>query len=57
MTTITAPFVGEGWHLTLGLLFMLVVIFLPGGVMQGLSLLSRFVKRRLGMAGESGGAS
>ena len=57
MTTVTAPFVGEGWHLTLGLLFMLVVIFLPGGVMQGLSLLSRFLKRRLGMAGESGGAS
>ncbi len=57
MTTITAPFVGEGWHLTLGMLFMLVVIFLPGGVMQGLSLLSRFLKRRLGMAGESGGAS
>ncbi len=57
MTTVTAPFVGEGWHLTLGLLFMLVVIFLPGGVMQGLSLLSRFLKRRLGMADESGGAS
>ena len=57
MTTVTAPFVGEGWHLTLGMLFMLVVIFLPGGVMQGLSLLSRFLKRRLGMAGESGGAS
>ena len=57
MTTVTAPFVGEGWHLTLGMLFMLVVIFLPGGVMQGLSLLSRFLKRRLGMADESGGAS
>lgn len=28
-------FVGEGWHLTLGLLFMLIVIFLPGGIMQG----------------------
>ena len=28
-------FVGEGWHLTLGLLFMLVVIFLPGGIMEG----------------------
>lgn len=28
-------FVGSGWHLTLGLLFMLVVIFLPGGVMEG----------------------
>jgi len=28
-------FVGEGWHLTLGLLFMIIVIFLPGGLMQG----------------------
>ncbi len=29
------PFVGKGWHLTLGLLFMLIVIFLPGGLMEG----------------------
>ncbi len=29
------PFVGKGWHLTLGLLFMAVVIFLPGGLVQG----------------------
>lgn len=29
-------FVGKGWHLTLGLLFMLIVIFLPGGLMEGL---------------------
>ena len=28
-------FVGEGWHLTLGVLFMLIVIFLPGGLMEG----------------------
>lgn len=28
-------FVGEGWHLTLGLIFMAVVIFLPGGIMEG----------------------
>ncbi|MBT3069289.1 branched-chain amino acid ABC transporter permease [Rhodomicrobium sp. Az07] len=28
-------FVGEGWQLTLGLLFMVVVIFLPGGIMEG----------------------
>lgn len=33
--TITAPFVGEGWQLTLGVLFMLIVIFLPGGLMEG----------------------
>jgi branched-chain amino acid transport system permease protein len=31
------PFVGKGWHLTLGLMFMMVVIFLPGGLMEGLS--------------------
>jgi branched-chain amino acid transport system permease protein len=31
------PFVGKGWHLTLGLMFMLVVIFLPGGLMGGIS--------------------
>lgn len=29
------PFVGSGWHLTLGLVFMLVVIFLPGGIVEG----------------------
>ena len=33
---IIRPFVGDGWHLTLGLLFMLIIIFLPGGVMQGI---------------------
>ncbi len=29
------PFIGKGWHLTLGVLFMLVVIFLPGGLVEG----------------------
>ena len=29
-------FVGKGWHLTLGLMFMIVVIFLPGGLVGGL---------------------
>ena len=32
---ISSEFVGEGWHLTLGLLFMIIVIFLPGGIMEG----------------------
>ena len=32
---IVYPFVGKGWNLTLGLLFMVVVIFLPGGLVQG----------------------
>jgi ABC-type branched-subunit amino acid transport system permease subunit len=31
---ITGLFVGEGWHLTLGALFMIIVIFLPGGLMR-----------------------
>ena len=33
--TIIYPFVGKGWHLTLGAVFMLVVIFLPGGLVEG----------------------
>ncbi|MEM8871245.1 MAG: branched-chain amino acid ABC transporter permease [Pseudomonadota bacterium] len=35
MVTLVYPFVGKGWHLTLGLMFMAVVIFLPGGLMDG----------------------
>jgi len=34
---ISSLFVGEGWHMTLGLMFMLIVIFLPGGLMQGIN--------------------
>ncbi|GEO80328.1 branched-chain amino acid ABC transporter permease [Pararhodospirillum oryzae] len=41
-----SPFVGHGWHLTLGVLFMLVVIFLPGGLMEGIRRLTRLVKAR-----------
>ncbi|MEP5730984.1 MAG: branched-chain amino acid ABC transporter permease [Sulfitobacter sp.] len=35
MIALVYPFIGKGWHLTLGLLFMLVVIFLPGGLVEG----------------------
>ena len=35
MVAIVSPFVGEGWHLTLGVLFMIIIIFLPGGLMEG----------------------
>ncbi len=35
MIFITGPLVGSGWHLTLGLLFMIIVIFLPGGLAEG----------------------
>ena len=37
----TSLFVGEGWHLTLGLLFMIIVIFLPGGLMDGFNKIKR----------------
>ncbi|SFC10071.1 branched-chain amino acid ABC transporter permease [Tropicimonas isoalkanivorans] len=40
------PFVGKGWHLTLGILFMLVVTFLPGGLVEGGQRLSRLFRRR-----------
>ena len=39
MVSVTGLFVGEGWHLTLGALFMIIVIFLPGGLMEGFSRL------------------
>lgn len=39
-------FVGGGWHLTLGLLFMIVVIFLPGGIVEGFQKLGRAVFSR-----------
>lgn len=34
MVTLIHPFIGKGWHLTLGLVFMAVVIFLPGGLVE-----------------------
>lgn len=39
-------FVGDGWHLTLGLVFMVIVIFLPGGLMEGVNRLARLARRR-----------
>jgi len=42
---ISSLFVGEGWHLTLGALFMLIVIFLPGGLMEGFSRLQNLAGR------------
>lgn len=40
------PFIGKGWHLTLGIIFMLVVIFLPGGLMEGGQRISNLFKRK-----------
>ncbi|MDA9355366.1 branched-chain amino acid ABC transporter permease, partial [Amylibacter sp.] len=41
-------FTGKGWHLTLGIMFMLIVIFLPGGLMEGMSRIGNWWKRRKG---------
>ncbi|NIZ59915.1 branched-chain amino acid ABC transporter permease [Sedimentitalea sp. CY04] len=35
LVTLVYPFVGKGWHMTLGILFVLVVVFLPGGLVEG----------------------
>lgn len=50
VVTVSSKFVGEGWHLTLGLLFVVVVVFLPGGVMEGVRRLSAYFKDRTGRA-------
>ena len=55
MVSITGLFVGEGWHLTLGALFMLIVIFLPGGLMEGLNRIKTLITNRTG--GGSDGAA
>jgi ABC-type branched-subunit amino acid transport system permease subunit len=50
MVSVSQHFVGQGWHLTLGALFMLVVIFLPGGVMEGVTLVNKYVRKKLGLS-------
>ncbi|MCB1432873.1 MAG: branched-chain amino acid ABC transporter permease [Alphaproteobacteria bacterium] len=45
LVTITSPFVGEGWSMTLGVLFMLIVIFLPGGLMEGFRRIGRLFRK------------
>jgi ABC-type branched-subunit amino acid transport system permease subunit len=50
--SVAAAFVGEGWHLTLGVMFMLIVIFLPGGLIEGF----RRLFAMLGRLGGGGGA-
>lgn len=39
-------FVGDGWHLTLGTVFMLLIIFMPGGLMEGAQRLGAAWRRR-----------
>ncbi|MBJ6371442.1 branched-chain amino acid ABC transporter permease [Sedimentitalea arenosa] len=55
IVTLIYPFIGKGWHLTLGIVFMLVVIFLPGGLVQGGQKIAAWV--RGGKAGSRDKAS
>ena len=45
VVTMIYPFIGKGWHLTLGLIFMGVVIFLPGGLVEGGQRIARLFGR------------
>ncbi|MGB5557458.1 MAG: branched-chain amino acid ABC transporter permease [Paracoccaceae bacterium] len=46
MVDIVHPFVGKGWNLTLGLLFMAVVVFLPGGLVELGQRIGRLFSRK-----------
>ena len=45
LVAITSKFVGEGWFLTLGLVFVLIVVFLPGGIMEGVRRIAQLFNR------------
>jgi len=53
LVAIVHPFVGKGWSLTLGLLFMMIVIFVPGGIVDG----AKRLVRRFSAGGGGGGAT
>jgi len=58
VVAIVYPFVGKGWHLTLGLVFMLVVIFLPGGLMEGFKIIgSKFSRKSSNKPGDNTSAA
>jgi ABC-type branched-subunit amino acid transport system permease subunit len=50
LVSVLSLFVGEGWHLTLGAVFMLIVIFMPGGLIEGLARLARLIRGRSDVA-------
>jgi ABC-type branched-subunit amino acid transport system permease subunit len=53
---VTSAFVGEGWQLTLGIIFMGIVIFLPGGLMEGVNRIMRWWNSPKRPAAEPGNA-
>ena len=46
IVSVVGVFVGDGWHLTLGALFMIIVIFLPGGIIEGIGRIQKMIKNR-----------
>ena len=44
-TAVAGLFVGEGWHLTLGALFVVIVVCLPGGLMEGIGRIGKLFRR------------
>lgn len=45
LVAVVSPFLGSGWHISLGLIFMLVVIFLPGGLVEGAGRIMNLITR------------
>ncbi|MEM1374310.1 MAG: branched-chain amino acid ABC transporter permease [Pseudomonadota bacterium] len=54
LVAIVYPFIGKGWHLTLGLMFMAVIIFLPGGLVEGGKKIGSWVRGKRGKEAQSG---
>jgi YD repeat-containing protein len=52
---VASLFVGEGWELTMGVMFMVLVIFLPGGIMEGVRRLWALVQRKMNRTPTTGG--
>lgn len=46
VVAIIYPFIGKGWNLTLGIIFMAVVIFLPGGLVEGGQRIAKLFGRK-----------
>ena len=57
VVSFTGLFVGSGWGLTLGLMFMIVVIFLPGGIMEGVRRVGALFSRKKTPAAKSSAVS
>ena len=57
LVAIFHPFIGKGWHLTLGIVFMLIVIFLPGGLVEGGQRIGRLLGRKKASDGNSNAAN